>query len=194
MLRNGADSLPPAYVADGSGRPMHSWRVLILPYLQPYVNEPSAYAQYRFDKPWDGPTNSRLGDRIPHVYQCPTDAAASNGSHFWTSYVAIVGQDTCWPGAEAIAIRDVSDGTSITLQVVEVRSSGIHWMEPRDLHVVQMAPTINPPAGQGISSAHEAGAHVTLADGSVRFIGNNLPPETVRRLIERDDGEDVGDF
>jgi prepilin-type processing-associated H-X9-DG protein len=49
-------------------------------------------------------------------------------------------------------------------------NSGIHWMEPRDLHVLQMAPTINAKSGQGLSSAHNGGAHVLLADGAVRFL------------------------
>src|SRR6266704_588138 len=42
-------SLPPAYIADANGRPMHSWRVLILP----YVDRSDIYAAYRFDEPWN---------------------------------------------------------------------------------------------------------------------------------------------
>jgi Protein of unknown function (DUF1559) len=38
--------LPPAYVADASGRPMHSWRVLLLPFLE----QQSLYDQYDFRK------------------------------------------------------------------------------------------------------------------------------------------------
>src|SRR4051812_9073955 len=44
---------PPAYIADKDGRPMHSWRVLILPYL----DEKPLYLKYRFDEPWNGPHN-----------------------------------------------------------------------------------------------------------------------------------------
>jgi prepilin-type processing-associated H-X9-DG protein len=80
-----------------------------------------------------------------------------------------------------------------TLQVVEILNSGIHWMEPRDLHVTQMAPMINA-AGMGFSSPHEGGANGLLADGAVRFVSEKTPAETVRKLIERDDGEAVGEF
>src|SRR5204863_151662 len=47
---------PPAFIADESGRPMHSWRVLILP----YIDHVSLYYEYRFDEPWDGPNNRKL--------------------------------------------------------------------------------------------------------------------------------------
>src|SRR5262245_23624397 len=47
---------PPAYLADAAGRPAHSWRVLLLPYL----GYEELYKQYDFNEPWDGPNNSRL--------------------------------------------------------------------------------------------------------------------------------------
>ncbi len=181
---------PPAYIADDRGRPMHSWRVLILPYL----DWAPLYNKYRFDEPWDGPNNSKLSEKCPIVFQCPSDVEACDESLPWTSYVAVIGPRTCWPGAEPLRIGEVADGTSVTLHVVEVRTSGIHWMEPRDLHVTEMASSINPRTGQGISSAHEGGADVLLADGSVRFIDEKVRVETLNRLIERDDGEDVGEF
>ena len=50
---------PPAFVADTRGRPMHSWRVLILP----FAGERALYEAYRFDEPWDGPNNRHLPRR-----------------------------------------------------------------------------------------------------------------------------------
>jgi prepilin-type processing-associated H-X9-DG protein len=181
---------PPAYIADERGRPTHSWRVLLLP----YIDQAPLYNLYRFDEPWDGPNNSQLARHIIDIYQCPTDAKERDTPQNWTSYVAVIGPHTCWPGSESVSISDIfSDGTSQTLLVVEVHNSGIQWMEPRDLHVTQMAPKINA-AGMGISSPHEGGANGLLADGAVRFVSEQTPAETVRRLIERDDGEAVGKF
>ncbi len=48
--------LPPAHVDGPGGKPMHSWRVLILPFL--HYDE--LYRQYDFAEPWDGPKNSLL--------------------------------------------------------------------------------------------------------------------------------------
>jgi prepilin-type processing-associated H-X9-DG protein len=96
-----------------------------------------------------------------------------------------------WPGTGSRRFADVADGTSNTLLVVEVRNCGVHWAEPRDLHVDQMAPVINPRAGEGISSAHPDGANVLFTDGSVRFLASDLPAKTLRGLLTIAGGEDA---
>jgi hypothetical protein len=78
-------TFPPAYVADENGRPMHSWRVLILPFLE----SSDVYSKYRFDEPWDGPHNRLLADRMPYAYRCPSESRNSPPSRI-TSYVAVV--------------------------------------------------------------------------------------------------------
>lgn len=185
------DCFPPAYIADSSGRPMHSWRVLLLPYL----DHGDLYEQYRFDEPWDGPNNRRLADKIVSVYACPGEHTRPDQSaRAMTSYVAVVGPETMWPGAGSTKISEVKDGMTNTLMVVEVANSGIHWMEPRDLHVLQMAPTINAKSGQGISSPHTGGANAALADGSVRFISDQTTAELIRGLLTINGQETIGDF
>ena len=77
-------SFPPAYVADANGKPMHSWRVLILPFLEHHP----LYRAYDFDEPWDGPNNSQLQAQKIREYRCPEDPSAAAGT---TSYVAVVG-------------------------------------------------------------------------------------------------------
>ena len=58
---------PPPYLADENGKPIHSWRVLILPYTE----HGSLYERYDFDEPWDGPNNSKLIAEMPNFYGCP---------------------------------------------------------------------------------------------------------------------------
>ncbi len=55
---------PPASVADKNGRPMHSWRVLILP----YIGRPDLYQKYKFGEPWDGPNNRNLLNQRPRQF------------------------------------------------------------------------------------------------------------------------------
>lgn len=195
------ECFPPAFVADDQGRPMHSWRALILPYLpqngwndkQPALQK--LYAEYRFDEPWDGPNNQKLAGRIGDIFRCPTEKveAPASAANF-TNYVAVVGPEPPWPGKISKSIKDFDDGASNSILVVEVANSGIHWMEPRDLHVLQMSPTINSKGGQGISSAHTGGANLLLADGAVRFVSDDLSAETIRALLTIKGGEPVPDY
>ena len=86
-------SYPPAYVTDSNGRPMHSWRVLLLPYLA----EHATYAQYDLSKPWDEQTLELQSPlRIPSVYTSPADADSTTFGH--TSFVVITGKQTMFPG------------------------------------------------------------------------------------------------
>ena len=184
-------SFPPAYIADEKGRPIHSWRVLLLPFL----DQMELYKRYRFDEPWNGPRNRLLAETVVSVFSCRDENGAPDGADsLLTSYVAVVDPESVWPGDRPMRISEITDGTSNTLLVVEVANSGIHWMEPRDLHVVQMAQTINPKAGQGISSRHEGGAYVLMCDGSDRFLRESMPGDTLRAMLTAHAGDEVGEF
>ncbi|HUE74369.1 MAG TPA: DUF1559 domain-containing protein, partial [Pirellulaceae bacterium] len=178
-------SLPPAYMADASGQPIHSWRVLLLPFLE---CEP-LYQQYRFDEPWDGPNNRKLHEQFVGVYSCPEQFRQGSGdTRRDTSYVVVVGPRTAFPGDRSVSFGDIRDGTTNTVLVVEIKNSGIHWMEPRDLHVTQMNPRINPSRGQGISSPHKGYAQAAIADGGVKTLSEPLSPSEVTSLLNIDDG------
>ena len=183
-------SFPPAYIADKNGRPMHSWRVLILPYL----GQQQIYDEYRFDEPWDGPHNFKLADRIINEFNCRgNNRGIALPATPMTSYVAVVGQDTAWPGETPAKLVDFADGTDHTLLVVETNNSRIHWMAPRDLQMSQIDPTINSKSSPGISSIH-GGAQALFADGHMEFLSNSLPASTIQALLTRSGGEFVGDL
>jgi hypothetical protein len=177
-------SFPPAYLTDAQGQPMHSWRVLLLP----FVEEEALYKQYRFDEPWNGPNNSKLHDQMPRIFGCPSD---KNSYSDMTSYLAVVGPNTAWPGEQATSMKDVTDAVSDTLLLAEARDTGIHWLEPRDFHVTQIAPTINPERGQGISSGHKEGAYILLIDCSVRYLADDLPADQLEAILSIAGGETV---
>jgi hypothetical protein len=176
-------SFPPAYIADKNGRPIHSWRVLLLPFLEC----DSLYKQYRFDEPWNGPHNKMLAAKMPDIFHCPSET----GQQTTTSYFAVVGPKTVFPGEKPIKIRDITDGTSSTILLVEAADSGINWLEPRDMSYVEAVRGINPKSGWGISSHHEGGARVALASGATQFLPNAIPAGDLRLLLERNDGDSV---
>ncbi len=178
---------PPAYIADENGKPMHSWRVLLLPYLE----EEDLYKAYDFSEPWDGPNNRKLLDRCPTIFQCPSERNGREQPSSETSYLAVIGPHTMWPGQQCVKFDDVPDGFSHTIMVVEAADTGIHWLEPRDLHVLQMNPAVNPEHGQGISSKHTGRANVALVDGAVLILPDTATTENIKALLTRDGEEKV---
>jgi prepilin-type processing-associated H-X9-DG protein len=179
---------PPAYIADGDGKPMHSWRVLLLPYCE---EEPlkNLYKRYDFDEPWNGPNNSKLAAEMPTLYRCPGDEVARP---FDTSYAAVVGPEAAWPGARSMSIPGITDGPPNTICVVEVANSGFHWMEPRDLTFAEAARGINPPRNKkGIFSDHPGGANFLFCDGSVHFLTDEINRDVLRALLTAAGGETV---
>jgi prepilin-type processing-associated H-X9-DG protein len=177
---------PPAYIPDKNGRPMHSWRVLLLPFME----QEGLYGQYNFDEPWDGPNNRRLADAISNVYyHCPADR---RGDPSQTSYVMIVGPGTISDGPTARKIMDIVDGTSYTIMVVEVANSGIHWMEPRDLSVEEITFAINDGTRKGIRSVHPGSANILFCDGTVHTLGDSTDPALIKAMTTIASGEDAG--
>lgn len=182
------DSFPPAYIADANGKPMHSWRVLILPFLE----NRNLYDQYRFDEPWNGPNNSRLASEMPEYYQCRASRNGQLGPPP-TRYVAVVGPGTVWPDAKSTRFADIADGFGNTILIVETSNAPVHWMEPRDLDLRTMNLSINPKAGKAISSKHPSGgAHAAMVDASVVFLSEKkCTPNTLRALLTISGGEKV---
>jgi len=177
-------SLPPAYVADDEGRPMYSWRVLILPYIE----ENSLFERIDRRRPWDDPANrASLAEETPRELRCP----CVNPAFKETSYVAVVGPGTCWPGPSGLWSGEIHDDWSQTILLVEVCGSGIHWMEPRDLTVEEVIAAWKSKSGGGISSLHPGGPHVCLADGTVRQLPPDIDAATLRALLTVDGGEEI---
>lgn len=166
---------PPAYLADDDGKPMHSWRVLLLPYLDCR----DLYDRYDFEEPWDGPSNRQLTAAMPDVYQCPADADAGATD---TSYVMIVGPGTISDGTSTTALSDIKDGAADTLVVVETTASGIGWLEPADLPADQISFRVDDGSPLGIRSNHAGAAYGLAADGSVLELRGEQPPDVIRGL------------
>jgi len=164
---------------------MHSWRVLLLPFL----SDEKLYVDYKFDEPWDSPNNKKLLSRRPSVYAFPGDD--SDGGTV-TNYLAVVGAETAWPGAKSTKIKDIRDGTSLTIFVVENEGSGIQWTEPRDLDFSKFDLMLKDPVRHGISSKLVPPA-VQMGDGTTKTVPQNPKPDILKAFFTIAGGEKIGE-
>ena len=146
------NSFPPAYNHGKDGKPLLSWRVLILPFL----DQKALYEQFHLDEPWDSPHNRTLIARMPDVFKCPAgdDALASAGK---TRYLAPRGESTVLRGAEPVDIRDITDGTSNTIMAIDAGDEhAVVWTKPDDW---QFDPE---PGIESIFQSHAPGHHCNV--------------------------------
>ncbi|MFM8292441.1 MAG: DUF1559 domain-containing protein [Planctomycetia bacterium] len=172
-------TLPPACTRDADGRPLHSWRTLLLPYLE----ERELYESIDLTKPWDDPANAAVGKRMPGVYRCPSNT--SPDGH--TTYMVVVSPDGCFRADGSVGIKDVRQ-PSKTLLVAEFPTKrAVPWMAPADADE-DMFLAIGPDAVPD----HRGGvANLAMADSWVMNLFPNdamqCDGECRRSLIRTDD-------
>jgi hypothetical protein len=171
------NGFPPAYIADKkTGKPLLSWRVAILPYIE----QQALYEQFHLDEPWDSENNKKLAATVISVYRSPGSRAAPN----MTNYLTVRGKDTAFPGKEGTRPADITDGMSNTIMVVEASDAkAVPWTKPDDFQYDEKQPMA------GLLGLWPGGFQAALCDGSVRFISATIDAEVLRRMFKRNDGQ-----
>ena len=151
-------TFPPPYTTDAAGRRLHSWRTLILPFIE----ENALYKKIDLTRAWDDPANASALRSMPSVYRCP---AVTDGENT-TCYLALVGTDYAFSPDHPRKVTAFADGTSNTLMIMEAApGSAVPWMAPRDADLATMLSI-----RKDTPSNHDGGINVAFADGSVRFM------------------------
>ncbi len=181
---------PPAVLNDATGKPLHSWRVLILPYL----GEENLFNEFRLDQPWESSENQYAAQgHCPQVFQHPN--SQSMGLSEASSYYLVTGADTLFPADKSLAPKDVQDSAAQTLLVAEGNpsvSSGL-WTQPIDIDFMLMRGDIANPGPNEIGGWVEGGAAVACVDGRSRFVKDSTPPLIVRALVTPSGQEPLAD-
>ncbi len=170
---------PPAAITDKNGKPLLSWRVAILPFME----SSPIYNKFHLDEPWNSPHNLTLLNPTPNYYLCPSDPTLKPGM---TAYQVIVDAHSIFrPDFQPVPIADVTDGTSFTILVGESRKA-VPWTAPEDLPLDMTVPQSGL---DSFHSFHSGGYNALFADGSVKFLKTWIKPEVLKALITRDGGE-----
>jgi hypothetical protein len=177
---------PPAFVPGKDGKPAHSWRVLLLPYLE----YDDLYERYDFDEPWNGPHNRLLANEIPLEYCSPlvtSDEYDSpfdeNPQHAATPYLAVVGPETAWPGVKPLKTEDIQHRPNTVIQLIEAANSNVNWMEPRDITYKQAQAGITLKGKSRIKSYHAGHIPVLLLSAEVVMLPLDISPDIFRAML-----------
>ena len=171
------NAFPRPAITGASGKPLLSWRVAILPFL----DQQALYNKFKLDEPWDSPHNKALLKEMPATYLCPTRAGADPST---TTYRVITGNGALFDKEKDIGVANITDGTSNTMMIVECEAA-VPWTKPEDI-------TFDPAAAPSLlggGSPHPGGFNVSFADGAVRFIQSTIDLKVFRALITRAAGE-----
>ena len=174
-------SLPPAHTVDAQGKPLHSWRTLILPYLE----QKPLYDKIDLSKPWNDPANRAAYETVVSVYSCPSMDCPENH----TAYFAVVGSHGCFRATRPRKFSEIIDRHDMTLMVVELGSKqAVHWMSPMDASVQSILDLAT------VETPHPGGFQAAYVDGGTRFVLSKTKPARLRALltIDGDDDDVVG--
>ncbi|MGV3485807.1 MAG: DUF1559 domain-containing protein [Planctomycetaceae bacterium] len=170
--------LPPPAITDASGKPLLSWRVAILP----FVEEQALYEQFHLDEPWNSEHNLPLSKRLPAVYAAQ-GVKLEPGE---TVVHAVVGETIGLRPKDRTRFHDFLDGTSNSILVVQTKpDSAVPWSKPEDVTI-----DLANPLAKLIPSGKN-GFYVGMADGSVRFVADNIDAQQFKAMLTRGGGERI---
>lgn len=191
---------PPPAILDKDGKPLLSWRVAILPYMDyAYINVPydggnqkqiagpkELYAMFKLDEPWDGPNNKKLIDKFPSPYRAPWNVLSYNQSSIGkTTTLAVVGKGAIFDPSKKVTDGDVRDGLKQTLLLMQLEEAGqaVYWTKPAD--VALTADGKLPADGPNFARRFSA----VYGDASAHTFTNGLDLKTVLGIVTRDGSE-----
>ena len=166
----------PTDITDKNGKPLLSWRVAVLPYIE----QQQLYQQFKLDEPWDSDHNKKLVEKIPPLYSGRLTSPRAEGK---TSYLRPTGKGTLFPSDKKMRLAAILDGTSNTIMTVEAsEEAAVVWTKPDDLPVDPKNPL------KGLTRKEAKEFLAGMADGSARAIRADVAPSMLVRAFDPADG------
>ncbi|HEY8504708.1 MAG TPA: DUF1559 domain-containing protein [Gemmataceae bacterium] len=168
--------LPGAAITDNNGKPLLSWRVAILPFIE----QDHIYKRFKLDEPWDSEHNRKLLDQMPTIYAQPGAKKGETKTHFRV----FAGKRAAFELNRGLRFAAITDGLSNTILVAEA-DEAVPWTKPDELEYDPEKPLPKLLFDEG------GRVLLLLCDGSVHRVSKEIPEQTWRRLIERADGQPI---
>lgn len=180
---------PPAVLTDNTGKPLHSWRVLILPYLQ----EEELYNDIDLTVGWDDPANALMLQRMPAVYRHPN--SAKHGLYNQSGYYLVTGEGTLFPSTGPLGPDDIIDDPTQTILVIEAkpRLMSASWAEPGDIDFAKLQGNIGGDPDTEVGGLLDEGVAMVTSDERGHFLDGSTDPLILQSLITPRGGERLPD-
>lgn len=178
---------PPAFTTDAEGRKLHSWRVLLLPYL----GEAELFAQIRLDEPWNSEWNSQFHARTPDVFKCASTPKSFDDKSCQCAFSVVLsdaesGVETAFRAdGRSVAPEEIRDGAANAILCVE-RATPVCWMAPdSEPTAARVLAENEKPSRERVDfgGGHGRGANVLMFDGSTRFLSEKIDGGVLRLLL-----------
>lgn len=171
----------PRDIVDKNGKPLLSWRVAILPYLE----QAALYEKFKLDEPWDSENNKKWSQTMVKVFVSPDATLPAKSEWGLTSYRGISGPGTAFEAGKKLRFADFTDGLSNTIIAIETDEL-VPWAKPGDypFDADKALPKITPPGKRDVFQA-------LMGDGAVRAIKTTTPEKTLKAAFTRNGGEAV---
>lgn len=170
-------SFPPAYIPDENGKPMHSWRVLILPFLE----HQDLWDQYDFSRPWDDPQNLKVAQTMPSIYRSPFSPEGAD--QCLTPYVAISGPDTVLGQTEGRTFSMIGGDVHLKVAGLSNYAQPVFWTEPTDISPDEILAQYS-----RMMNHRPYGINVMVIGGSIHFVPDDTPPTDLEDGFHLHDG------
>jgi hypothetical protein len=165
--------LPPAVVYGENGKPLLSWRVLLLPFIE----EDNLFRQFKLDEPWDSPHNILLLPKMPQMF-FPFDGGAPPNPNT-TFYQVFVGKGTAFEGRHGLRIREDFGERACSIFLIVEAGRAVPWSKPEDIPYAENEPLPE------LGGLFKGGFRAALADGTVRDVPQETKEAALRAAIIR---------
>ncbi len=164
---------PPAAIHDPAGKPLYSWRVLLLPYL----GHQDLYARFHLDEPWDSPHNRALLPEMPDVFSHPDE----DDDNTVTRYQVFVGGGALFDDnkptrlVEGPSRASMQEGQALSTILIVEAARAVPWTKPEDIAYDPAGPL------PGLADQFT----VLFADSHIAHIKKGYDERLVRAAISR---------
>ncbi len=167
----------PADTVDQKGKPLLSWRVAVLAFMDD--EEAALYKKFAHDEPWDSKTNKPLIAKMPKVF-APVRVKAEEGH---TYHRGFMGNGAFFEPGKKRQVLGITDGMSNTIAFVEA-GEAVVWTKPgSDIPFDPAKPL--PALGKDIDGPF----HAAMLDGSVKRIRRDFDAEAMKAAVTIAGGE-----